>query len=173
MAEGADSSRSTRTSDWTGDYVAAGVTAIRLDVNNTGANDLFLRIGVRGSGGTGNYTTNSMTVSTGTGWQTLTFSLALPDLIGVGGAGSSDAAKTNALSEHQSHSDLFGRHHSDKSRGRQHSARRSSDGCRIVRQHHRYWRHSDSRAEPRFALLALLSLPLLVRKRRELRYQVA
>lgn len=71
-------------SDWTGDYIAAGVTAIRLDVRNTGATDLHLRLAFHSTGA--DFTTNAMTVGTGTGWQSLLYDIRASSLIGVGGS---------------------------------------------------------------------------------------
>ena len=61
-------------SRWTGgsDYTATGIVAIRMDVNNTGAEDLHLRVAFRGGPGvTWISTTNPVVVGAGSGWTTI------------------------------------------------------------------------------------------------------
>lgn len=64
--------------DWTGDYNAANITAIRLFARNTGFQDLTLRLRLQGPGG--NFiTTSALTLPTSSS-QTFEFSLAPDDL---------------------------------------------------------------------------------------------
>ena len=64
---------------WTGNYLAAGVNAITMDVRNFGPSDLFLRLIVAGPfappGPPGNiaFTTNAIFLAAGSGWRSLTF----------------------------------------------------------------------------------------------------
>lgn len=84
---------------WTGSYTAAGVQAVRLDINNTGNNTVDLRIGIRGpdagtGGAGGSWVTAAQSVAPGSGWTTLIFPMTESDLINTdqfGGAGFSAA----------------------------------------------------------------------------------
>lgn len=66
------------TSQWAGNYLAAGVNAITMDLRNFGPSDLSLRLLVAGPfGPTGPQnialTTNAVFVPAGSGWTTATF----------------------------------------------------------------------------------------------------
>ncbi len=76
-------------SGWTGNYLAAGVSGIQLDIKNTGASDLHLRLAFDGAGG--DFVTSSISVGSGSGWQTLQFAIAPSDLIAVGAGFDSSA----------------------------------------------------------------------------------
>lgn len=54
--------------EWHGDYVAAGVTAITMSVNNLGTTDLSLRLWLSGP-----FSTVPIAVPAGSGWQTVVF----------------------------------------------------------------------------------------------------
>lgn len=72
---------------WAGDYLAAGVTAIQVDMKNFSASgdDLEMRLLIPFGAG-GNFTsTLSQTVPADGAWHTLTFGLAAADLTYVGG----------------------------------------------------------------------------------------
>jgi hypothetical protein len=64
---------------WTGDWTAAGVSTIALDVLNTSNFDLNLRLAIAGpggfsSGGMGDtYATDAVAVAVGSGWQSVEF----------------------------------------------------------------------------------------------------
>jgi hypothetical protein len=66
---------------WSGDYLAAGVTSIQLDVNNLGTTDLHLRLAILSTaqgGGTFALTESIPLAPHGTGvdgWMTVTFDL--------------------------------------------------------------------------------------------------
>ncbi len=62
------------TAQWSGNYTAAGVTTVALDVNNTGPNDLVLRLWLEGAGGTF-VSTTSVNLPSGSGWRAATFSV--------------------------------------------------------------------------------------------------
>jgi hypothetical protein len=69
---------------WAGDYTAAGVTSIRMDVNNFGPSDVFLRLlllefGPMGPVG-GAFTTDGSLVLAGSGWQTISFDVSAAGL---------------------------------------------------------------------------------------------
>ena len=67
---------------WAGDYLGAGVTSIRMQVNNLGATDLVLRLILEG--GPGSLTTvDPVSVPAGSGWETVSFSLASTNLAGA------------------------------------------------------------------------------------------
>jgi len=68
-------------SDWIGDYVSAGVTAILADVNNLGSTSLDIRIRLDGPGGTF-VSAVPVALSPGSGWQPAAFSLDPSDLTG-------------------------------------------------------------------------------------------
>lgn len=73
-------------SQWTGDFSGAGVTAISLDLNNTGATDLTIRLSFRGSTiASDTYTTDGFSLAAGSGWQTAVFDVrasGLDDVLG-------------------------------------------------------------------------------------------
>lgn len=60
---------------WTGDYVSADVSAISMDVRNSGATDLHLRIGLLATSGTRSVTNEVFALDAGSGWQTATFDI--------------------------------------------------------------------------------------------------
>jgi hypothetical protein len=66
---------------WFGDYIAAGVTAIAMDVINLGSTDVDLRLYFAGSSGTGT-SVDGITVASGSGWRRVAFS-TLPGAITV------------------------------------------------------------------------------------------
>jgi hypothetical protein len=85
-------------SQWTGDYLAAGVDRIDMWVNNLGSSDLFLRLLIEDpmAGPPTNvaFSADPVAVLAGTGWQNIVFSLNQADLIA--GLGSTAGALTNA-----------------------------------------------------------------------------
>lgn len=67
---------------WIGNYTAAGITGIQFDANLMGPDNTDLRILLFGSGGA--WATNTIvSLSPGSGWQTLVFSIAPDDLTHV------------------------------------------------------------------------------------------
>lgn len=75
---------------WSGDFIAAGVTGILLDVNNIGENDLLLRV-VFGtsdapmSGGSWFASTVGVAAMAGSDWQTIFLPIEAVDLTSVQG----------------------------------------------------------------------------------------
>jgi len=71
---------------WTGDFSGNGVTAISLDLNNTGPTDLTIRLSFAGSAtASDTYTTDGFSLAAGSGWQTAVFSVSasgLDDVLG-------------------------------------------------------------------------------------------
>jgi hypothetical protein len=66
--------------DWTGNYIAAGVNAIHMDVNNLGTADVFLRLlflefGPMGPV-SGAFTSNAIVIPAGSGWHAIAFDIA-------------------------------------------------------------------------------------------------
>ena len=83
---------------WTGDYLAAGIDQITAHVNNdpdnTGTSNLVnIRLGISttAGSGTGQFVTNAIAIAPGSGWVSVTWSLAPGDLIDISG-GSANAA---------------------------------------------------------------------------------
>lgn len=69
------------TSDrWKGDYLASGVDAIRMNVNNQGGTDLVLRLIIAGPQNLG--TVAPVNLPAGSGWTTVTFPLTPGNLTG-------------------------------------------------------------------------------------------
>lgn len=68
---------------WAGDYSAAGVNAIEMQVNNTGPNDLVLRLIFLSAGQTAT-TLTPVNLPSGSGWQTVSFPLDAANLSGGG-----------------------------------------------------------------------------------------
>ena len=64
---------------WAGDYLAAGVSMIVLDVKNIGSTTLQMRVALEGLGGRF-VTTLAVPVSAGSGWQTIGLSIEPGDL---------------------------------------------------------------------------------------------
>ncbi len=73
---------------WLGDYNAAGVDEISIDLSSPNNVPLDIRLALRGSGG--DFVTPAVVVPAGTGvWNNFSFSLAAVDLIAVGGTSAS------------------------------------------------------------------------------------
>ena len=73
-------------SQWTGDYVAAGVTTIRMDVNNFGSSDLYLRLLFEDFEAPGPpvnlaLSAEAVFVPSGSGWTTVAFPVTASDLV--------------------------------------------------------------------------------------------
>ncbi len=83
---------------WQGDYLAAGVDGLMLDVRNVGASDLLLRVAVDGPavGATGGrWVSPAALIPAQSGWQTVTLSLAPEELL-PGDFAATDAEATLA-----------------------------------------------------------------------------
>ncbi|MEO0769504.1 MAG: hypothetical protein AAFY72_08725 [Cyanobacteria bacterium J06649_4] len=78
--------------EWTGDYTVGGVTGITASANNQGSGDIVLRVALDGAGGRF-VTTEGITLSPGSDWQDVAFSIEAADLTAVGGT---DVAATLA-----------------------------------------------------------------------------
>ncbi|MGI9427024.1 MAG: hypothetical protein ACR2NM_00085 [Bythopirellula sp.] len=69
---------------WAGDFLAAGVSSISVDLSSPNNVPLNVRLALRGAGG--DFVTPDMVVPAGTGlWNNYTYSLAPGDLIAAGG----------------------------------------------------------------------------------------
>lgn len=82
---------------WSGNYIAAGVTGITMDVNNLGANTVHLRLlfeKVGAFGPTDVAMTSAVIVPVLSGWQTISFSVTPGSLTAL--QGSATAALTEA-----------------------------------------------------------------------------
>lgn len=88
-------------SQWAGDYIAAGVEAIVVDVRNSSATEtLNLRVGFADgtSFSASRYvSTNSIDIAPGTGWTTVTFPIEMADLSLVAGGASYNAVMSNCV----------------------------------------------------------------------------
>jgi hypothetical protein len=78
---------------WSGDYLAAGVEAIGLFVNNFGANDLEIRLAFGDNqaplqGGTWYVTSASVALPAGSGWELVVFEIGSADLVSAQGSAS-------------------------------------------------------------------------------------
>ncbi len=83
---------------WQGDYLAAGVDGLMVDVRNSGPTDLLLRVAVDGPAvGTngGRWISPAVLIPAQSGWQTATLSLAPEDLL-PGDFAATDAETTLA-----------------------------------------------------------------------------
>lgn len=69
---------------WKGDYTSAGVTVISMNMNNLGDLNLEMRLAIDGSGGKFS-STNAVSLSAGSGWQTVAFPVGPSDLTAVSG----------------------------------------------------------------------------------------
>jgi hypothetical protein len=82
---------------WSGNYLAAGITAISMHVNNFGPNEAHLRLRFLGfSGGPTNDVaiTNAIVVPPGSGWSLITFTIDPASLVTL--QGSATGALSNA-----------------------------------------------------------------------------
>ena len=70
--------------EWTGDYTIGDVTGITASANNQGSSDIVLRVALDGAGGQF-VTTEGVTLSSGSDWQEVAFSIEAADLTAVGG----------------------------------------------------------------------------------------
>jgi len=90
---------------WLGDYTAAGITAIAMDVNNISSSEILnLRLGINGgfvdpNTGTsfigGTFTTSAISLNSGSGWTRVVFSLLPGDLIAADVGRSSNTPGNN------------------------------------------------------------------------------
>lgn len=72
---------------WTGDYTAAGVGAVHLDMANFGPAPASMRFVLRGSNGTTFASTNSVALPPDSTWRTVVFSLTSGEMSRVVGIG--------------------------------------------------------------------------------------
>ncbi len=84
---------------WAGNYIAAGVNAITMDLNNFGPSDLSLRLLVAGPFGPMGpeniaFTTNAVFLAAGSGWTSVTFLIGPEHL--MASRGSATGALMNA-----------------------------------------------------------------------------
>jgi len=70
---------------WTGDYIAAGVTVISAQMNNLGNTDLTMRLAFDGAGGRFS-SADGISLPAGSGWTTVVFPIEPSDLTSVGGS---------------------------------------------------------------------------------------
>jgi hypothetical protein len=67
---------------WLGNYTSQGILAIRMDVRNSGVNDLHLRVAFRGGAGPSWIaTTNAVIVPVGSGWITIEIPILESDFV--------------------------------------------------------------------------------------------
>lgn len=67
---------------WAGDYLGAGVTGLRMAVDNFGDTALDLRLALVGANGGSVLSTNAVALAPGSGWTTVRFSLLPAALTG-------------------------------------------------------------------------------------------
>lgn len=83
---------------WAGDYTAAGITRISLDVNNAGPGDASLRLLIWDRPPAGNPTNSAITsavlIPAGSGWQQISFLIDAPSLTPL--LGTASGALTSA-----------------------------------------------------------------------------
>ena len=87
--------------EWSGDYLAAGVNRIGMDVRNFGASDVFLRLlfvefGAMGPVGAA-LTTNPIVVPGGSDWNTIQFDISPAALTGLFGTGTGALSNAGEL----------------------------------------------------------------------------
>jgi hypothetical protein len=95
---------------WAGDYTAAGVTAIRMDLRNLGDTELSLRMFIEnptaGPPTDTAFSTTPFVLAPGSGWQSAVFPIAAADL--TAGAGSVATALSTATAIRIFHSAAAG-----------------------------------------------------------------
>src|SRR2546421_7369692 len=73
-------------SQWTGNYIAAGVTRINAMLANFGSTTLYMRIALQGGPGFSQYgSTNPIVLPPNSGWQPVTFDLTTASMSLIGG----------------------------------------------------------------------------------------
>ena len=85
---------------WTGNYIAAGITSISMDVNNNGGSDLFLRLlfeNPMGMPPTDVAATSSVFVPAGSGWTHISFGVAESNLTALAGSVHTVLLNTTAI----------------------------------------------------------------------------
>lgn len=82
------------TSVWTGDFSAAGVSGLRVDLRNTGSTLLSMRFGMNGPGGW--FVTDAAIIPAGSGWETHSFDLSPGTLTASNESASPDLGATLA-----------------------------------------------------------------------------
>ena len=97
--------------EWSGDYIAAGVNRIRMDVRNfSTANDLFLRLLFVDFGAMGPANaamTTAVRVPSGSGWQSIEFDIAPSALLTQIGSATTALANTDEFRIVHNPGDLF------------------------------------------------------------------
>lgn len=88
-------------SQWTGDYIAAGVTAIELDLINQGSSTLSIRIAFKTdiSQGAPGYLSNKVTLTAGSGWQHFSIPITAANLTAIGGPAAYNTFFQNGFEE--------------------------------------------------------------------------
>lgn len=71
------------TTQWVGNYTAAGVTVISAHVNNLGDTNIVIRLQLSGDGGDF-VSTNGISLPAGSGWMVAVFPIGAGDLTGTG-----------------------------------------------------------------------------------------
>jgi hypothetical protein len=71
---------------WTGDYVAAGVSSLQAHLNNLGPTGLPMRVAIEGAGGGRFASIDPIVLPPGSGWQHVVFELTDAAMTSVGGA---------------------------------------------------------------------------------------
>jgi len=75
---------------WLGDYIAAGLTAIELDLRNQGSGTLHIRLAFKQTASfnaPGYLTAGAFTLAPGSGWQHVVFLINLGSMLARGGPG--------------------------------------------------------------------------------------
>lgn len=70
-------------SQWTGDFVAQGITEITMDLQNVGVDPLTIRIGMRGAGGD-IASLQGFVLPDNSGWVSVRFPIAVNEFVGLG-----------------------------------------------------------------------------------------
>lgn len=88
-------------SQWSGDYLTAGVTLILMDVNNFGPDDVYARLLFEDFAGAGPPVnlalTDAVLVPAGSGWQRVAFSIQESNLIALIGTASGALANVDTI----------------------------------------------------------------------------
>jgi hypothetical protein len=75
-----------RGSQWTGNFSAAGVTAVSMDLKNFGSSPLSMRIGLEGPNSTWYVSSQPFTLAADNAWHTATFPLTIAGMTNAGGS---------------------------------------------------------------------------------------
>lgn len=90
---------------WSGNYIAAKVSSIEMDVKNEGSSTIKWRVAIEGASGARFVSTVPVTITPGSGWQHISFPINAASMTLTQGAGTFDDCVNSAIRIWFRHSD--------------------------------------------------------------------